>query len=277
MCSIANANGKPYIPVSDSTPLVRLASSASSAREAQADATLRSLLKRNQNNLDVAIRVAQRFVARARSESDPRLLGQAQATLAPWWSLAEPPIPVLLLRATIRQSNHDFSNARRDLEQAVQRDSNNAQAWLTLATVQQVTADFDAATQSCKQLASLVEPLVATACMAVIDGARGRAQSAFEALDSVLATSKVSSSVNPVVRSWALTLQAELAERLGRENAADRLFRASLAIDPADAYTLAMYADFLIDAGRAREVLTLIPNDTRADILLLRRGVAAKL
>ena len=79
------------------------------------------------------------------------------------------------------------------------------------------------------------------------------------------------------VRGWALTLQAELAERLARSADAERLYLASLAIDPTDAYTVAAYADFLIDAGRASDVLTLIPANTRGDVLLLRRAIAAKL
>jgi hypothetical protein len=79
------------------------------------------------------------------------------------------------------------------------------------------------------------------------------------------------------VRTWALTLQAELAERLSRPADAEKLYRTSLALDPADAYTVAAYSDFLIDAGRAKDVLALIPATTRVDTLLLRRAVAAKL
>ena len=82
---------------------------------------------------------------------------------------------------------------------------------------------------------------------------------------------------NVGVRTWALTLQAELAERLARPADADRFYRASLALDPDDAYTVAAYSDFLIDAGRAKEVLALIPSTTRVDTLLLRRAIAAKI
>ncbi|MBA3460616.1 MAG: hypothetical protein H0T46_11675 [Deltaproteobacteria bacterium] len=42
-------------------------------------------------------------------------IGRAQATLGRWWKLAVPPDDVLLLRATIEQSLHDFSAARADL------------------------------------------------------------------------------------------------------------------------------------------------------------------
>ena len=79
------------------------------------------------------------------------------------------------------------------------------------------------------------------------------------------------------MRIWALTLQAEIAERLNRMTDAERLYRASLTLDPTDAYCIAAYSDFLIDAGRPNEVLALIATSTRADVLLLRRAIAAKL
>ena len=221
--------------------------------------------------------MAQLYVSRSRSESDPRLLGQAQAALGAWWSQAEPPIPVLLLRATIRQSVHDFTNARRDLDQAVKREPGNAQAWLTMATVQQVTGDLAGAADSCRKVVPLAPPLIGITCLASIDGSQGRAVQAYEALNNAMVASATTGRDSIGVRGWALTLQAELAERLARSADAERLYLSSLAIDPTDAYTVAAYADFLIDAGRASDVLTLIPANTRGDVLLLRRAIAAKL
>jgi predicted Zn-dependent protease len=272
---VTASDAAPYIPSNDATPLERLATNVSSSRERQADAALRTMLARNPKNVEIATRAAQRYLSRARIESDPRLLGQAQAVLAPWWSLAEPPNAVLLMRATIRQSNHDFDNARSDLEQLVKRDPSNAQAWITLATVQQVSGDLNAATQSCKTLKPLTTALVSTTCLAAIDGSRGLASNAYEALSAVIASPNFATE-SMGVRTWALTLQAELAERVGRTSDAERLYRASLSLDPADVYTISMYSDFLIDAQRFNEVLTLIPATTRADILLLRCAIAAK-
>ncbi len=268
-------NAAPYVPSSDATPLERLATNALSNREHQADIAMRTMLTRDRNNIEVAIRVAQRYLSRARSESDPRLLGQAEAALAPWWSLSEPPTAVLLLRATIRQSNHDFTNARSDLERLVRRDSKNAQAWLTLATVQQVSGDLSAAKQSCQALKPLTTVLISTTCFATIDGAHGMASKAHDELNTVIASPNTAAAT-VAVRTWSLTLQAELAERLGRAADAERLYRASLNLDPSDVYTISMYSDFLIDAYRHDDVLALIPATTRADILLLRRAIAAK-
>ena len=277
----------PYVPTSDSAPLEKLATrlndsaraGASSAPVASspANSAMRTLLARDPKNLDLALRIAQHFMSRARSESDPRFLGQAQAALGAWWSQSEPPVPVLLLRATIRQSNHDFKNSRLDLEQAVRREPNNAQAWLTLATVQQVTGDIKGAAESCSKLLPLTARLISTTCIAAVDGARGQAAKAFDAINVVMAEPDAARGANVGVRTWALTLQAELAERLARKADAERLYRASLALDATDAYTIAAYSDFLIDVGRAKDVLALIPAITRVDTLLLRRAIAAKI
>lgn len=275
---VTSAQAAPFVPASDLTILERLSTTpGESARANQSTRALRATLARDPKNVDLAVRMAQLYVSRSRSESDPRLLGQAQAALGTWWSQAEPPIPVLLLRATIRQSVHDFTNARRDLDQAVRREPGNAQAWLTMATVQQVTGDLAGAADSCRKVAPLAPPLIGITCKASIDGSQGRAAQAFDAVNDAMVASATVGRDSIGVRGWALTLQAELAERLARSADAERLYLASLAIDPTDAYTVAAYADFLIDAGRAADVLTLIPATTRGDVLLLRRAVAAKL
>jgi hypothetical protein len=72
-----------------------------------------------------------------------------------------------------------------------------------------------------------------------------------------------------------LTWPAELAERLGHRDEAERLYRQSLAASPDDTYTIAAYADFLLDADRAGEIPGLISADTPVDTLLLRRAQAA--
>jgi tetratricopeptide (TPR) repeat protein len=271
----------PYIPTSDATPLTQLSTKLAPSAQAQTRITpsnraMRALLARDPKNVDLAVRIAQLYVSRSRSQSDPRLLGQAQAALGVWWAQAEPPVPVLLLRATIRQTNHDFTQARHDLEQAVTREPRNSQAWLTLATVQQVTGNLKSAAESCGHLVPIAPGLISTTCIANVNGAQGQASQSFDLLTRALAESAADRSTTPGVKTWVLTLQAELAERLSRMADAERLYRASLALDPSDAYTVAAFSDFLIDAGRAGEVLPLIPATTPTDILLLRRAIAAK-
>ena len=77
----------------------------------------RQALAQAPDRVELAVALARAEIQRARALSDPRYLGRAQATLGRWWKLAEPPPDVLLLRATIEQSLHDFKAARTDLDQ----------------------------------------------------------------------------------------------------------------------------------------------------------------
>ena len=262
----------PRVPASDSDALERLPSRAGNSL-ARTERALREALARDNKNINVAVQAAQLHIANARKDSDPRQLGQAEAVLSPWWGEASPPVPVLILRATIRQSVHEFTAARADLEQAVKRDPKNSQAWLTLSTIQQVTGDLSGAARSCEQLSANSILFISITCRSTVDAANGRAAFAYEQLDILL---EQSAGIPSSLRSWATTLQAEIAQRLGKNRDAERLFRASLAIDRDDAYTIAAYADFLLDQARPDAVLKLIAADTRADNLLLRRAIAAR-
>ena len=268
------ATATPYRPASDSDVVETLPAGAGSTAD-RATRALRAAVARDPENLDLALRLASLYVARARIESDPRPLGRAEATLAPWWNAAEPPVPVLVLRATIEQSGHAFDDARADLTRALAREPANAQAWLTLATVQQVTGDLAGAAASCRRVAEIAAPPIASTCTASVDGVNGHASEAFDALDRLRAEAPATRGAGATLATWATTLQAELAERLGRSDDAERLYRASRALDPRDVYTIAVYADFLLDAHRDAEVLAMIPGDTPVDILLLRRVQAA--
>jgi hypothetical protein len=107
------ANAAPYTPTGDDQPLERLPTAGNqNLRELR---RLHVELAGRPTDLTLALRVATQDIQMARSESDPRYNGYAEAALRPWWSLPQPPNPVLLLRATLRQAAHDFASAREDL------------------------------------------------------------------------------------------------------------------------------------------------------------------
>ena len=103
---------------------------------------LQAKLARDSQNLPLALDLAKHCIVRARAEADPRFLGYAEAALGYWSNLAQPPASVLVVRATIRQSNHDFARALADLDLAVKLDPNNTQAWLTRASIFQVQGRY---------------------------------------------------------------------------------------------------------------------------------------
>lgn len=273
-CALTS-NAAPFVPSSASDTVDQLPGGFNKADAASATRESRralAALGQNKNNLDVALNIARLNIRRTRIESDPRYLGQAEAALMPWIKEVQPPIAVLVLRATIRQSLHQFANARADLEQVIAREPTNAQAWLTLATVAQVMGDTVVARTSCSRLSGLVEAPIHATCMAAIDGATGQAKSAAALIAKTRLTGRGTSRE---LRGWMATLQAELHERAGHNQLAEKSFREALALDGRDPYAIAAFADFLLDQGRANEVLKLIPAETDADILLLRRALAA--
>lgn len=178
---------------------------------------------------------------------------------------------MLVLRATLKQNRHEFTDALKDLSRALSAQPRNAQAWLTRATLLQVRGEYAEAGRSCLPLVRLADALVAVTCMSSAAGLNGQARKSYEALKSAL---EVSPDAGPEERLWALTVLAEAAARLGDAEAAERHFREALSIGRRDAYLLAAYADFLLDRGREDEVIALLRQETRADGLLLRLALA---
>jgi hypothetical protein len=156
----------PFVPTSDSQVLERLPFPASNPvmRELRA---LSNELARRQDNLPLAIRVAQGNLELGRVTGDPRYAGYAQAALTPWWNLAQAPQAVLVLRATLRQRMHEFEAALADLAVVLKTNPRNVQARLTRATVLQVQGSNDSARDDCRALQNLTQELVWTACLSV--------------------------------------------------------------------------------------------------------------
>jgi Tfp pilus assembly protein PilF len=234
---------------------------------------LRAELSKNPNDAARAATLAQRYIEQARVEGDPRYLGYAQAALAPWWKLAQPGDAVLVLRATLRQSTHQFPLALADLDTVLAHDSGNVQARLTRATVEMVTGDYAAAKASCMRLYSRAPALVVQTCLSNIGSVNGDARAGFDKLKAALDQHPDTA---PGVRTWVQTLLAEMAARLGDAGAADALFKQAMSGSDPDSYLLGAYSDFLLDHGRAAEVATLLKNKTRIDALLLRYAIALK-
>jgi predicted Zn-dependent protease len=261
----ASVQAAPAIPSSDDVVLERLPES----RDASV-ATLkkmRALARAAPQDLRIATLYARRAIDASRASGDPRYLGQAQAALQPWWSADDAPSPALLLRATIRQSLHDFDGALADLDRLVARSPNDAQARLTRATVRNVVGRVDEARADCDRLEAAAPALVVAACRTSVDA------STWRALDAALSSTPTS---DAGVRVWALTIAGERAAQRGDVPAAESHFRNAFALDATDAYLAGAYADVLIDAGRHADAARLLEERTRHDALLLRLVIAEK-
>ena len=261
---------KPFVPRSDDVVLERLPEMGDPALAKLK--RMRAALAASPRDLDAVVPVVRGALAAARTLGDPRFLGQAQAALAPWWQSDDAPPVVILLRATLEQSGHDFAGALRDLDRLLAAHPQMVQARLTRATVLTVLGRYGDARRDCAALAGHAAPLVVIGCEAAPASLSGDASAAYDGLMRMLAYA----GADEAVREWALTLAAEIAARRNDAEAAERHFRAALALDPRDPYVKAAYADFLLDRDRPRDVLPLVRDDTRNDMLLLRLALAER-
>jgi predicted Zn-dependent protease len=262
----------PFVPGSDDEVVERLPLKAGdlAAREL---AQLRSQWRRDPANADAAVALSMAYIDQALAEGDPRYVGYAQAALQRWWSLPDAPPAVRVQRAIVLQYDHRFDEALADLAAATRAEPDDALAWSWSTAIHLVRGNLDGARQSCERLAELAPDLVGVACRAQIDALTGRAGAAAASLRDAL---RAHADADPALRLWALTRLAETEERRGDAAAAEAAYRDALALQRADVYLQAAYADFLLDRGRASEVLTLLKDQTRADVLLLRLAIASK-
>lgn len=224
------------------------------------------------DDVELAVSQARELIRRARATGDPRFLGRAEARLSRWWREPEPPVDVLVLRATIRQSLHAFDEALADLDQAARRAPGDPQVWVTRATVLTVVGRYDDARAACRALAPLADRLVAVTCLANVDGLTGQARAAHDGLAQVLATSRAT----PEVAAWVSGTLGELSERAGDVEAAERELRRALDADPEDAYVRGALADLYLDAARHADVVTLVRGREENDAMLLRLAIAER-
>lgn len=267
------AAAAPFVPQADDQVLERLPSKRDSPEQRELS-QLRSALRSEPSNPERAVALAQRLYEAWSADGDPRHLGHAQAALAPWWNSPTPPLPVRVMRAVLRQLNHEFDAALVDLRAAVREDPDAMQAWAWIAAVALVQADHAQAAAACAELARMQQEPVASGCAAQVQAATGQAEAATRQLQQAL---QAHDDADPKLRVWLLTRLAETEERLARHADAEASFRRALTLGQRDGYLLAAYADFLLDRGRPAEVLALLKDSLRSDVLLLRLAIAAKL
>jgi predicted Zn-dependent protease len=233
---------------------------------------LAQALRAHPDDLSAAMRLASRQLAMGVAEADPRFIGYARGTLAPWWRDDHAAPALRVLRARILQAQHDFAPATVDLRAVLRDAPDAAQALLVLASIDEVTGDLAEAKEACTRFAALRPGLTAIACAAGIGSLTGEAVTNEAALANALARYPTA---EPGQRLWALTILGEIAMRRD-DSAAEQYFKEALALDPRDVYVLTVYADYLLDRSRAAEVLRLLRGFERVDALYLRLALAAQ-
>lgn len=266
-----NASAVPTRPDDDAMVLARAQMSGDMDRSGLHAA--QAALAKSPSNIGLATAAARLAIEEGRRQADPRLYGQAQVALAPWWNDSAPPAEVRTLRAVILQAFHDFPGAMADLDAILAANPGNAQARLSRAFVRMVTGDTDGAAQDCAALPPRTPVIAAQICKARLEALTGEGQRGRQRLTRVLS---VFSGEDVALQRFALAVLADLSAGLGLAEDAAALYGKATADGDVDVPLLAAYADQLLDMGRPAEALALLDGKGEADILLLRRAIAAR-
>lgn len=256
-----SAVASPHIPASDAQVLAEI---PAGARHVSGPAQTLT-----ETRLDIALPLAQLDISRARTTGDLRFLGYAEAILSPWLAKAIVAPQVLILHATILQSRHAFDASLQELDRGLKARPDDAQGWLTRATVLRVLGRYEEALASCEHLSGTVEPAVTSLCVQSLRGLMGHLKEAYAAVVA-LPTQQLPSAA----RAWRYSELGEMAERLGNDEAAEVWLREGVRSAPEDFYMRLAYADLMLRHGRAAETLDLLAGFESMEPMLLRMAIA---
>jgi Tfp pilus assembly protein PilF len=259
----------PYIPAADSEILQEVPSIVDPAvAEMRA---LRTALDASRSSLTTAIHLADAYIDYGRQIGDAHYAGYAEAVIDPWTQAPVPPAAALVTQATILQYRHQFNEARDLLQRSLQLNPRDAQAWLTLATLEMVQGNYHKAALNCAQVASNADVQTGLTCFAGLRSYTGRARESLAMLQQVATAAERGSSA---YKAWVEGLMAESAERLGDWPLAETHYRNALKLQPHDNFLLVAYADYLLDRARPKEVLPLLAEHAQSDTAFLRLALA---
>ena len=276
------AQAAPYTPTSDAMVVESLPGRASDPAIKRVD-SLRKQLAARPGDADLRVEIARRYFDMAMAQGDPRYVGYASAAIAP---LAKAPAAnpnangntsiqadYALVLGLIQQFSHEFDPALASLAKASQLNPQSPEPLLWRSAIFMVLARYPEANAECQRTMPLADPLVGAGCSAYVEATTGQLEAAYAKL---LAAVAAAPQAPPELLLWQATRLAEMAWRLGRIDAAEGHFKSALKQGVTDQFLLGAYADFLLARQRPREVITLLADWERSDILLLRLALAGK-
>jgi len=262
----------PFTPKSDSEVVERLPASATDPQVRRVDALRKQLAARPDDN-GLRLDIARRYFEMAMAQGDPRYIGYASAALLPLEKTAPNDASYWLLHGLLQQYSHDFPGALTSLHKASELQPQNPEPVAWRAAIDMVEAKYDDALGECTRLVTLSTALLAQGCTAYVQATTGHLQEAYDALAKEYESAKP---VVPELALWVDTRLAEMAIRLQRPAVAEAHFKDALGQNVTDQFLLGAYTDFLLQQRRPQEVMVLLKDWERSDILLLRLALAGK-
>ncbi len=268
----APAFAAPFTPANDTDIVERLPTSAADPSVRRVESLRKQLAARPDDNA-LRLEIARRYFDLAMAQGDPRYVGYASAAIGPLGKTAGNDANYWLVRGMIQQYTHDFPGALQSLAKSRELNPESVDATSWRAAIHMVRADYDAALSECTRLVPAAHALHAQGCTAYVQASTGQLAPAYEALAKALAAA---GTVSPELGLWTRTRLAEMAIRLQRPAEAETHFKEALQLGVTDQFLLGAYADFLLQQKRPAEVITLLADWERSDILLLRLALAGK-
>ena len=262
----------PYTPANDTEVVERLPGRASDPIIKRME-SLRKQLAARPDDPALRVEIARRYFDMAMAQGDPRYIGYATAALAPMAQSGSSAPGYWMARGLIQQFSHEFEAALASLAKASQLDPASPEPLLWRAAIFMVQARYAESLAECERLTPLAEPALGMGCRTYVQATTGQLDAAFNTL---LATIKASTGATAELLLWQYTRLAEMAWRLQRFDVAESYFKNAFQQGLTDQFLLGAYADFLLARQRPAEVLTLLADWERSDILLLRLVMAAK-
>lgn len=227
------------------SPVVKLSRQLQQERSAQNETlTTEELLQQATRSYRIAV-----------TDRSPRAYGRTLSLLQSWPEGEDKPAQYHILKAAVLQHNHEFTQAVRQLDQALSLEPDNAQAMLIKAQIGLVTGDYAMARRNCGALRPLVQPSIHLNCQVQIDGVTGNASDALNAVERSLNDDRSPGYEN---RVELLLSAAVITHHLGQESRASRLYLQVLQQAPMNYYALTRYGDLLLESGRPGRLVTLL-------------------
>ncbi|MCL7942554.1 tetratricopeptide repeat protein [Marinobacter sp. ATCH36] len=217
--------------------------------------------------------IIQSQIVQSRNTGDPRFLGYAEGLFQQW--PGEMTARLQVLRATMKQSLHQFDAARQDLDTVI-ADSDDPQqrnqARLLLANLELVQGNYKQAREHCTRLQETYPGLVSASCVAQVKARTGNAPDAYNTLREQVRSANTRDVTG---RLWAEGTLGDIAAQLGKDETTDH-WVAVLGVTPDDLYTRSQLADWHLEHGNKARVLELTEGYESVDSLAVIRAIALK-